>query len=974
MTPEQQELIDLIRNEVAELVLAEDEPQDDTALLDKHLERAECIANAAEVMGLKGLSQCCRQIVNNLTQWHDKLDSFHNPQRQLLESWPIHFLGYLQYLHEPQQLEAAVDDLVIFMGEPDWVDTRLGEAAIELRGNLLQLQLEEVASNPTDSPRPTEVDIGMVSVALDDDVRPELLEGLLIELPEQCETFTQSLLDYQSRGELSLLLVGQRIAHTIKGAANVVGVKGIANLMHYTEEILQQIERADCQPESVLADFLLETADCLSAMTDLLLNGEVFSRSHELPAPPEALSVMRRLVACAQHIDKVGVQVDDSVLVDTLYPDGAASVGPTEQAGKATEQVLSPSSETVDVAGQLQSDVRIGRSQFNELQRFAGENIIAETQLQTRLYQLAEYLQQVLNYQNQLRHMADDLQLLVDVKNVFGRKSLKLGAVQELPDSVSFALTESGLDQLELEHYNEMHSFAHQLLELATDAREQTLQAQDGLLQIQDLGAEQHQRNRHNHELLLRARMLPFSTLESRLQRCVRQASRQAEKDIHFSIEGEETLVDSVVLQQLADPLMHLLRNSVDHGIESPESRQAAGKSSQGNIQLQVKELGGSLTINCQDDGGGIDRQAIVAQAISQGLLAEDVDEQTLSDDVIEQFILRSGFSTRDQASQLSGRGIGLDAVVSQLQMCRGSLSVTSTPGQGCCFSASLPQCMQSGYGLLISAAGRSLALLTRGVKQIIYLEPKDVDQIDFQGGYFDGQDLIAVESLDTHLQFAQQQINTSRARVLLLVERVGDPLYGLLVDDISACRELVIKPLNQFTPNLPGIVGATVLGDGCVAPVIDSAELLNHGVSQLEVDDQLKISTAEELPNPGGRPMALVVDDSLSVRRSLSEFVTDLGMDVRTAKDGFEAIHVIEEQVPTLMLVDLEMPRMNGLELTAHVRAHQQARQVPVIMITSRNTEKHRRMANEVGVNQFLPKPYSEDELAQTIQTQMAS
>jgi chemosensory pili system protein ChpA (sensor histidine kinase/response regulator) len=209
---------------------------------------------------------------------------------------------------------------------------------------------------------------------------------------------------------------------------------------------------------------------------------------------------------------------------------------------------------------------------------------------------------------------------------------------------------------------------------------------------------------------------------------------------------------------------------------------------------------------------------------------------------------------------------------------------------------------------------------------------------------------------------------------VLLLVERVGEPLYGLLVDAISACRELVIKPLNQFTPHLPGIVGATVLGDGSVAPVIDSAELLNRAVSPAETETTRAPASAEVVANHGGRPMALVVDDSLSVRRSLSEFVTDLGMDVRTAKDGFEAIHVIEEQVPTLMLVDLEMPRMNGLELTAHVRAHQQARQVPVIMITSRNTEKHRRMANEVGVNQFLSKPYSEDELAQTIQTQMAS
>jgi chemosensory pili system protein ChpA (sensor histidine kinase/response regulator) len=468
--------------------------------------------------------------------------------------------------------------------------------------------------------------------------------------------------------------------------------------------------------------------------------------------------------------------------------------------------------------------------------------------------------------------------------------------------------------------------------------------------------------------------MLPFATLESRLQRCVRQASRQAEKDIHFSIVGGDTLVDSVVLQQLAAPLMHLLRNSVDHGIESSESRLAAGKPSQGNIQLQIKELGGSLTIQCQDDGRGIDRQAVVEQAIRQGLLADDVDAQTLSDEVIEHYILQSGFSTRDTASQLSGRGIGLDAVVSQLQMCRGSLSLHSTPGQGCCFTASLPQCMQSGYGLLISTAGRSLALLTRGIKQIIYLEPSDVDQIDFQGGYFDGDNLITVETLDIHLQLDQYQADATRARVLLLVERVGEPLYGLLVDAISACRELVIKPLNQFTPHLPGIVGATVLGDGSVAPVIDSAELLNRAVSPAETETTRAPASAEVVANHGGRPMALVVDDSLSVRRSLSEFVTDLGMDVRTAKDGFEAIHVIEEQVPTLMLVDLEMPRMNGLELTAHVRAHQQARQVPVIMITSRNTEKHRRMANEVGVNQFLSKPYSEDELAQTIQTQMAS
>jgi chemotaxis protein histidine kinase CheA/ActR/RegA family two-component response regulator len=1018
ITSEQQELIDLIRNEVAELVISgmpgsqefqvdgfqELSADDCCVLLESHRERLISIANAAELIGLVGLQRCCQKIADNFHFWLQQPDNFKGEQQSLLESWPVMILGYLQYICDPTHQAAAVDDLVLFMGDQDWVTPWLGDSAVGLRVQLLDVAgLIETLEGATDESDPVLIaDETMISLRLDDDVRPELLEGLLLELPEQSEAFTQSIMDYQARGELSLLLVGQRVAHTIKGAANVVGVKGVANLMHYAEDVLQVIEKSDQNPPPVLTYFLLEVADCLAAMTDNLIN--------QCEAPGDALSTLQRLIDCSGFLAKKEISTQNSGELAYSLESCLQITGEVFSAGLLTEETffdqvgvdrigdeqsvetvgdsisrdstnLSSTSVSNEATESLNSHVvngiRLDSERFSELQRFAGENVIAETLLQTQLQQLQTQLDSVMRYQHQVRNMADNLQLLVDVKNVFGQRYLQQAAGAE---------DASRLDPLELERYSEMHSFSHQLLEVVADAREETLQAQQGLLHIDGLVQEQHQRNRANHEILLRARLLPFSTISGRLQRCVRQAARLASKQVTLSIEDEQVLVDSAVLQQLADPLMHLLRNSVDHGIENPEQRKHMGKSVAGSIQLRLRERGGSLQITCIDDGAGIDRQRVLDKAIAQGLIEPDRAIDQFSDEQLQYCILQAGFSTRDQASQLSGRGIGLDAVVAQLQQCHGRLTLHNNPGVGCQFDLHLPQKMQSGYGLVVHEKNQSMVMLNRGVQQIIYLGAEDVEVLALQGGYLYQERIIPVQPLHQLLALVSQgdslMATSGQPLVLLLIERADAGVQGVLVDQVHACRELVLKPLNRFSPQVPGVVGATILGDGSIAAVIDGAALLleqelgqESGLESMRSSLVQSVSTVEEsIPMARERPMALVVDDSLSVRRSLSQFVSDMGMDVRTARDGFEAIHVMEEQLPTVMLIDLEMPRMNGLELTAHVRAHQQTNQVPVIMITSRNTEKHRRLASEAGVNQFLPKPYSEDELALSIQTQMAS
>jgi chemosensory pili system protein ChpA (sensor histidine kinase/response regulator) len=434
---------------------------------------------------------------------------------------------------------------------------------------------------------------------------------------------------------------------------------------------------------------------------------------------------------------------------------------------------------------------------------------------------------------------------------------------------------------------------------------------------------------------------------------------------VDLDILDNDVYLDSEVINELIEPLMHLLRNAVDHGIESAEARQQLDKPVNGKISVVFIRAGDSVQINVTDDGQGLDVDKIYVKAVAKNLIKSGVE---LSIEETYRLILLHGFSTRDEATQVSGRGVGLDVVSVKIRELKGSIEISSVKGEGCTFKLNLPVSSFSTHSLLVRVRQYVYAISSRGVEEILF--PGAGELVDHENGMtfeLDGQSFKAV-IIDNlfNLEHDRRQIDRSQRPILLVRDEFGSKT-AVLVQEVMDSRHVVVKPLGLYLPKLRGIVGSTILGDGSVAPVIDMPELLQNANQHGRA---IEFADKHSETAPGHAPYVLVVDDSLSARRSLMHFVQDLGFEVREARDGIEAASMIDLRVPDLVLVDMEMPRMNGLELTSHIRTSQNASQLPVIMITSRSSEKHRKAAMDQGVSHFMVKPFAEDELAQHINT----
>ncbi len=472
----------------------------------------------------------------------------------------------------------------------------------------------------------------------------------------------------------------------------------------------------------------------------------------------------------------------------------------------------------------------------------------------------------------------------------------------------------------------------------------------------------------------MRTRTLPASSIVPRLRRAVRAAARMAARQASLSITGEATGIDAQLLQALIDPLMHLLRNAVDHGIESPQERAALGKPLEGSVRLAFTRVGRNLRISCRDDGRGLDERAIRERAMELGLI--EAQAQLRSGD-LARAILHPGFSTRREATQLSGRGIGLDIVQQAVTALRGTIDVHSTPGGGTEVVIEVPERMASLAVAVARSPSHVLALSIRGIEQLLPADGVVGDdtgtlRFAYEGGF------IAVDYLDERLglprgHFEREQAAAHAAAmapapqgaahrgIAAIVRRDDAELIALITPELGQTRSVVVRPLPGWMPRVDAIEGATVLGDGAVAPVIDLPALLARAPGE-------RPSPSDAPYEPRSLPVCLVVDDSVSVRRSMETFMRDLGFAVDEAGDGIEALARIDQRIPDLAIIDLEMPRMNGIDLAATLRSEERTHRIGLIMITSRYSEKHRAMALDAGVDVFMTKPYTEDELAASV------
>jgi len=784
--------------------------------------------------------------------------------------------------------------------------------------------------------RPAQAHWEDVSLELPDDVNNELLDGLFQELPVQVAAFAAAIGHISlGKGSVKDLERAMRAAHTLKGAANTVGVRGIATLTHHLEDIIVALLNAQQLPSRALSDVLVNASDCLEGMSEFLLG---------LGTPPgQAVEVLQAVLDCANRIDRDGLAAGATEIAPEAAP-AAPGLGSGTEAELPVQEPAAPQ----PVAEQ---SLRVPAPVVDELLRLAGETLISNAQIQEHLRMTLKQTESMRRQHKLLQQLVAELEEMVDIRSVTS------------PERTAERRS-SEFDALEFEEYSELHTVTRRLAEATTDAQEISDSAETQLNTLRELLEDQHRLQMANQHAVLRTRMVAVSSIVPRLQRGVRQTGRLLDKSVEFLVRGENTTIDSHLLADLMDPLMHILRNAVDHGIEVPEKRVAAGKPAHGRIELSFVREGNSIVVTCADDGGGLDYAAIRRIAESKGMLKPEATEDELA-----RLILMPGFSTREEASQVSGRGVGMDVVYSRVQEMKGMLALNSRQGQGLTIELRLPATLLSAHTLIIRQREKRLAVSTRGVEDIRYVPCEQIMEVGSRLFFRDGENMFGLLKLEQLLSMPHDRRARDRQGFPVLMTRGEDgKMRAILVQEIMESREVVMKNFGRYVPRTVGVVGAVILGDGSVAPVIDLVELLHTSVLRT-----LSVQRGAAPGSAGSRPeqkalRALVVDDSLSARRAVVQVLSDAGFEVRTASDGLDAVNILEKYVPDIILSDMEMPRMNGLELTSNVRHTETTKRVPIIMITSRSTEKHRKMSKAAGVNAHIVKPFSDDALLEQV------
>ena len=481
--------------------------------------------------------------------------------------------------------------------------------------------------------------------------------------------------------------------------------------------------------------------------------------------------------------------------------------------------------------------------------------------------------------------------------------------------------------------------------------------------------AAQARLNSELSQRLMSVRMMPFESLAERLHRVVRLAAKETGKRANLDIRGGQTGIDRSVLETIANPLEHLLRNAVAHGIESPQAREAAGKSPQGEITLSLAQEGNDAVINLSDDGAGLDFERIRARGVERGLLPEGgiADEKTLAN-----LIMEPGFSTADVVSTLAGRGVGMDVVKSETEGLGGRIEISSTRGQGSAFRLYLPLTLAVSQALIIQSGTRYFAVPSSMIELASELKPDAIIKIR-TANKFDYLGLsYPYHYLPRLLGERGAQPAPARRHWMLLVKG-GSERLALEIDGLISNQEIIVKTLGAQMARVPGMAGATVLGGGEIALILNPIALSTRVATVSSSDKQTQGARPTTTTQVGlGRRTptgtVMVVDDSLTVRKITGRLLARQGYTVVTAKDGVDALEQLTEMRPDVMLVDIEMPRMDGFELSRNIRADGLLKTIPIIMITSRSADKHRNHAKEIGVNHYMGKPYDEEELLHTI------
>jgi chemosensory pili system protein ChpA (sensor histidine kinase/response regulator) len=725
----------------------------------------------------------------------------------------------------------------------------------------------------------------------------------------------------------------QRDLHTLKGGARMAGINPIGDLGHGIESLLEAVaaNRTDIDRSDV---HLLERGfDRLHQM--LTRTGQ--HRSVVMPEDLIAAFEQRTL----GRVDSADTQdtVDASAQSAPVQVDTAVAAAPL-----SAPVPLDDATDDDSLARPQQEQVRVRADLLDRLVNHAGEVAIYRSRLEQQLGAFRGAMGELDRTNARLRDQLRRLDLETEAQIV--------ARYQREQDQADHTF-----DPLELDRFSTLQQLSRALNESAADL--------GGLQGVLDDLSRQYdvllqQQSRVSSELqdgLMRARMVPFDGLVPRLRRVVRQAGQDTGKQVHVTLEGTHGELDRNVLDRMVAPLEHMLRNSVAHGLETPDQRRAAGKPEEGEIAIRLRREGSEIVLEVADDGAGLNREAIRRRAEQRGLIEANA---VLGEAELDAMIFAPGFSTADQVSQLAGRGVGMDVVHNEVRQLGGSVDIHSVPGKGVTFTLRLPQTLAVTQAVFVQIGETTFAVPVASVSGIGRISRERFESAN--GGYHYGGEEFALHDLGTLVGQGQARAE-GQAQVPLLLVRAGELRAAVAIDQVVGNREIVVKPVGLQIASVPGIYGATITGDGRVVVILDVAPL----VRRFQANPLKPVAPAAQASDRQA-PVVMVVDDSLTMRKVTGRILERHNFEVVVARDGIEALERLDERVPDLMLLDIEMPRMDGYELATAMRADPRYKGVPIVMITSRSGDKHRQRAFEIGVQRYLGKPYQELDLMRNV------
>ncbi|WP_242207795.1 MULTISPECIES: Hpt domain-containing protein [unclassified Pseudomonas] len=746
---------------------------------------------------------------------------------------------------------------------------------------------------------------------------PELLEIFLEEGFDIIENSGAALLRWQAepgnRQEVETLL---RDLHTLKGGARMVEIGPIGDLAHELEYLYESLSSGVLQPSAELFALVQRGHDRLAQMLDGVRAGQ--------PCPPAD-----RLISAIQNFSHPVTAETPPVLPVPVKTD------PAPPAADAGADMVKVSAELLDELVNLAGETSIFRGRIEQQ---VNDAQIALNEMETTIERMRD----------QLRRLDTETQ-----GRILSRQQV---------DAERLGYEE--FDPLEMDRHSQLQQLSRALFESASDLLDlkETLDRRNH--DAENLLQQQGRINTELQEGLMRTRMVPFERMLPRLKRIVRQVAEELNKDVAFVVGNAEGEMDRNVLERMAAPLEHMLRNAVDHGLESAEVRLAAGKPAQGQISLDLSREGGDIVFDIRDDGAGVPLEAVRRKAIKRGMLAPEAE---ISDRDVLQFILQPGFSTAEKITQISGRGVGMDVVHEEVRQLGGTMSIDSVPGQGVHFRIRLPFTVSVNRALMVQCGEDQYAIPLNTIEGIVRVLPNDLEahfRVDPPRYQYGGQTYELCYLGELLKTAPRPKLLGQNLPLPVLLVHYNDRRIAVLVDTMAGTREIVVKSLGAQFAAVQGVSGATILGDGRVVLILDLLAPIRAM--------QARVVQPPSLPEIDSEPhkplLVMVVDDSVTVRKVTSRLLERHGMNVLTAKDGVDAMLLLEEHMPDLMLLDIEMPRMDGFEVATQVRNDERLQHLPIIMITSRTGQKHRDRAMAIGVNDYLGKPYQESVLLESI------